>query len=117
MRILQKFQMVLKIFYRFQKFLNIFIEILKFSLQLCCNKTLNDEEKIKQVFVELPKNTQKYLLFQMVNNPNVTDNVVSEMKRELDKKKKEGVNIDYWKQEKNINDKKYKQDDFGSLFR
>ena len=40
----------------------------------------------------------------MVNNPNVIDNVVSEMKRELDKKKKEGINIDYWKQEKNIND-------------
>ena len=80
------------------------IEILKFSLQLCCNKTLNDEESVREVFVDLPKNTQEYLLYQMANNPNTIDNIILEVKKEQEKIKKQGVNIDYWKKEKNLQD-------------
>lgn len=80
------------------------IEILKFSLQLCCNKTLNDEESVREVFVDLPKNTQEYLLYQMANNPNTINNIILEVKKEQEKIKKQGVNIDYWKKEKNLQD-------------
>ena len=74
------------------------MEILKLSLNLCCKKALTDEKKAKEVFIQLPKEVQEYLSYQLVNNPNTIKSTIDEMDKQLKNEKRKNKNYEYAKE-------------------